>query len=69
VCHVVEKKVDGSTPRPAGTLPGSCSGRAALIFLFINFVFQIFSVFIPEMPAGFTSHIVQIIPIYFASFL
>jgi hypothetical protein len=28
--------------------------------------FQIFLLFIPEMPAGFTSYTVQIIPIYFA---
>jgi hypothetical protein len=30
----------------------------------INFVFQVFPLFIPEMPAGFTSYTVQIIPIY-----
>jgi hypothetical protein len=32
----------------------------------INFIFQIFPLFIPEMPARFTSFIVQIIPIYLA---
>jgi hypothetical protein len=32
----------------------------------INFVFQIFPFFISEMPADLSSHIVQIIPIYFA---
>jgi hypothetical protein len=32
----------------------------------INFVSQIFPLFIPEMPASFTSYIVKIIPIYFA---
>jgi hypothetical protein len=32
----------------------------------INFVFQIFSFFNPEVSAGFTSYIVQIIRIYFA---
>jgi hypothetical protein len=31
----------------------------------INFAVQIFPLFIPEMPAGFTSYIAQIIPIYF----
>jgi hypothetical protein len=31
----------------------------------IDFVFQIFSLFIPEMSAGFTSYNVQIISIYF----
>jgi hypothetical protein len=35
----------------------------------INFVFQIFSFFIPEMPASFMSYVVQIIPIYFARIL
>jgi hypothetical protein len=30
----------------------------------VNFVFQMFPLFIPEMSAGFTSYIVQIIPIY-----
>jgi hypothetical protein len=43
----------------------------SLLFLFliflegINYVFQIFPLFIPEMSAGLTSYIVQIIPIYF----
>jgi hypothetical protein len=32
----------------------------------INFVFQIFPIFIPEISAGFTSYLVQIIPIYFS---
>jgi hypothetical protein len=32
----------------------------------INFVVKIFPNFIPEMPAGFTSYIVQSIPIYFS---
>jgi hypothetical protein len=39
-----------------------------MIFLrckLINFVFKIFSPFIPEMIAGFTYYIFQIIPIYF----
>jgi hypothetical protein len=31
----------------------------------INFVFHIFPLFIPELSAGFTSYIVQVIPIYF----
>jgi hypothetical protein len=31
----------------------------------VNFVFQTFPLFIPKMSAGFTSYIVQIIPIYF----
>jgi hypothetical protein len=31
----------------------------------INFVFQIFPLFIPEISAGFTTYIIQIIPIYF----
>jgi heme/copper-type cytochrome/quinol oxidase subunit 4 len=31
----------------------------------INFALQIFLLFIPKMSAGFTSHVVQIIPIYF----
>jgi hypothetical protein len=30
----------------------------------INFVYQIFPLLIPEMSAGFSSYIVQIIPIY-----
>jgi hypothetical protein len=34
-------------------------------FKLINFVFQILPLLIPEMPAGFTSYIVLIIPIYF----
>jgi hypothetical protein len=32
----------------------------------INFVVQIFLIFIPVISAGFTFYIVQIIPIYFA---
>jgi hypothetical protein len=32
----------------------------------INFVFQIFPLFIPEMPAGSTTYIAQIVLIYFA---
>jgi hypothetical protein len=35
----------------------------------INFVFQIFPLFIPEISAGFVSYIVQIIPIYCARML
>jgi hypothetical protein len=33
-------------------------------FKLINFVFQIFLLFVPEMPASFTSYIVQIITIF-----
>jgi hypothetical protein len=38
----------------------------AVHFKLINFVFQIYPLFIPEMAAGLMSYIVQIIPIYFA---
>jgi hypothetical protein len=34
--------------------------------MLINFAFQIFPPFIPEIGAGFISYFVQIIPIYFA---
>jgi hypothetical protein len=33
-------------------------------FKFINFVFQISSLFILEMPGGFTYYVVEMIPIY-----
>jgi hypothetical protein len=32
---------------------------------FITFVFQLFPLFLPEISAGFTYYIIQIIPIYF----
>jgi hypothetical protein len=36
-----------------------------LLFIESSFVFQILPFFIPEMSAGFTFYIFQIIPIYF----
>jgi hypothetical protein len=32
----------------------------------INFIFQMFPLFVPEMPAGFMSYIVIVTPIYLA---
>jgi hypothetical protein len=39
------------------------------LFILVNFVFQIFPLFIPEMHAGFMQYTAQIIPIYSAWFL
>jgi uncharacterized membrane protein len=43
-----------------------CSNILVLTFRcnLINSAFQIFPLFIPEMPAGFSSYVVQVIPIY-----
>jgi hypothetical protein len=56
-CQVVWKEYCKALPRLDLVLTVHCN--------LINFAFQIFPLFIPEMPAGFTSYIVQIIPIYF----
>jgi hypothetical protein len=59
-------------PGEQGWRPGGVFVRAPDVLVLtvhcklINFAFQIFPLFIPEMSAGFRSYIVQVTPIYFA---